>query len=149
MSVVRQKPLQMEVAAPLVPVGPQVGVLHEIRADGVLRVSLQDGDVHDADWLISPLAHLVQEARLAVGDAVLVLVRQDAQAPGRLVVMGKIGPYQLPRQTTLAASEALTLQCGQASVALRSDGRMLVKGSDVTLQADGTQRIRAGNVAIN
>ncbi len=147
MSVVRRQP--SPVLEPTLPAGPQVGVLQAIRADGVLQVSLPDGGVHEADWLISPLAHLVQEARLAVGDAVLVLVRQDPMAPGRLVVMGKIGPYQEPRQTTLAATEALTLQCGQGSVALRSDGRMLVKGSDVTLQADGTQRIRAGNVAIN
>jgi hypothetical protein len=50
---------------------------------------------------------------------------------------------------TLTATETLTLKCGEASVNLRADGQVMVKGEDVLLRAKGTQRIRAGNVAIN
>jgi hypothetical protein len=49
----------------------------------------------------------------------------------------------------LEATEALTLRCGEASIELRADGSAIVKGEDVLLRAKGTQRIRAGNVAIN
>ena len=49
----------------------------------------------------------------------------------------------------LQASESLSLTCGQASIELRADGKVLIRGDDVLLRAKGTQRIRAGTVSIN
>jgi hypothetical protein len=83
------------------------------------------------------------------GDRLLVLLHSSSDLA---VVLGRVGRYmqpETPAHMTLTATETLTLKCGEASVNLRADGQVMVKGEDVLLRAKGTQRIRAGNVAIN
>ena len=75
----------------------------------------------------------------------------DAERP---VVLGRIGALPAPGEAVvqnlvIAASETLTLRCGESSVDLRADGKLMVRGDDVLVRAKGTQRIRAGSVAIN
>ena len=70
----------------------------------------------------------------------------------KAVVLGRIGLYVAPRSEahlSIEASESLTLKCGAASIDLRADGKVMVRGEDVLLRAKGTQRIRAGTVSIN
>ena len=91
----------------------------------------------------------VLSLQLEIGDKLLVMPPSEGQ-PG--IVLGRIGKYQKPQpqqNLTIEASETLTLKCGEASVELRKDGKAMVKGEDVLLRAKGTQRIRAGTVAIN
>ena len=86
---------------------------------------------------------------LAAGDRLLVLPPGGGQLG---VVIGRIGRFTPPQpqaNLTLEATESLTLKCGEASVDLRADGKVMVRGDDVLIRAKGTQRIRAGNVAIN
>jgi hypothetical protein len=84
---------------------------------------------------------------LAAGDAVL-LSRHAEDAPP--VVIGRIGRYGRPAaRVTLEAGQTLSLKCGDASVDLRADGKVMVRGDDVLVHAKGTNRIRAGSVAIN
>ena len=72
-------------------------------------------------------------------------------------VLGRVGafaapappPPALPAATVIESAETLTLRCGQASIDLRADGKVLIKGDDVLVRAKGTQRIRAGTVSIN
>jgi hypothetical protein len=138
-----------QLAAPLStwPGGPVLGLLQDIQQDGQLIVEWPDGRLRACDWLISPLAFACPQSALAAGDTVLVMDVDGEQ--GRPVVMGKVGAYAPPAQLTLQAPDALSLKCGQAGVELRADGRVLIKGEDVTVHAKGTQRIRAGTVAIN
>jgi hypothetical protein len=123
---------------------PIRGVLSEFCADGTLLVRYgAAGELMTCDWLEQTGC-----AALNIGDTVLVVV--TACGPG--VVLGRIGRYAQPQpqsRITLEATEALTLKCGEASVEMRADGKVMVKGEDVLLRARGTQRIRAGNVAIN
>jgi len=77
-------------------------------------------------------------------------------ADGQLgVVLGRIGPYApaqaaAPAQhVTIEATQTLTLKCGEASVDLRADGKLMIRGEDVLVRARGTQRIKAGTVSIN
>ena len=86
----------------------------------------------------------------AQGDALLVASGDEPALCA--IVLGRIGRYAAarpPAELTLEATESLTLKCGESSVELRADGRAMLKGEDVLLRAKGTQRIRAGNVAIN
>ena len=86
---------------------------------------------------------------LSPGDR-LIALPPTAWALG--CVLGRIGRYrpsQVAAQLTIEASEVLTLQCGEASIDLRADGKLMVRGEDVLLRAKGTQRIRAGTVSIN
>jgi hypothetical protein len=43
----------------------------------------------------------------------------------------------------------LSLKCGDASIDLRADGKVMIRGEDVLVRAKGTKRIRAGTVSIN
>ena len=86
---------------------------------------------------------------LAVGDSVLVTLLAGESGG---VILGRIGSYvppsALPR-VTIDASESLSLRCGEASIDLRADGKVTIRGEDVLVRAKGTQRIRAGTVSIN
>ncbi len=117
-----------------------------IDEEGVLSVRTADGFEFHCDWLENS-----QNANINLqpGDRLLCLPPTEHE-PG--IVLGRIGKYQKPQpqqNVTIEASETLTLKCGEASVELRKDGKAMVKGEDVLLRAKGTQRIRAGTVAIN
>ena len=120
--------------------------LASVEADGRLLVNSQDGRTFLCDILIESGA---AGMALQVGDDLLVL----PPSPDHLgIVLGRIGRYVPPRmqvQFTLETTESLTLKCGESSLELRADGKVLLKGDDVLIRAKGTQRIRAGNVAIN
>lgn len=83
------------------------------------------------------------------GDRVLVLPPEDG---AKAVVLGRIVGYPGTAPTaklTLEAQESLTLKCGESSIDLRADGKVMIRGDDVLVRAKGTKRIRAGTVSIN
>ncbi len=105
----------------------------------------------DAAWPIACDALIAFLASVEVGDEVLVW-RPDASVGSRPVLIGKIGRAVLgdaAQVVELVAQQALTLRCGASSLEMKSDGKVLIKGDDVTVKAKGTQRIRAGSVSIN
>lgn len=131
-------------APPPAPAAERVTLLG-LLPDGALRVRNASGTDYLCDWLDTGAA-----AELAVDDRLLAL---PPDASGRGVVLGRLGPYRAPQpqaRLTLEATEVLTLKCGDVSIDLRAaDGKLMLRGDDVLLRAKGTQRIRAGNVAIN
>ena len=54
-----------------------------------------------------------------------------------------------PRVIELDAEQELILRCGQASITLRRDGKILIRGVYVETRASGTNRIKGGSVQIN
>lgn len=105
-----------------------------VEAPGGVRLSCQV-----LDGLLAPLQP---------GDQVMVMRVDDPGVGG--VVMGRVRAHDaLPSTVQIEASTALSLRCGETAIELRGDGRALIKGDDVVVRAKGTQRIRAGHVAIN
>lgn len=47
------------------------------------------------------------------------------------------------------ATRELVLRCGKASITLRANGRVTIRGVHVETRAAGTNRIKGGNVQIN
>lgn len=100
---------------------------------------------------------LLTGARLTLTpqDLVLVLVPRNAQERG--VILGLIGPYTAPSRPVsetvdhlkLEATESLLLKCGEGSLEMRKDGKVLLQGKDVVSRAKRLQRIKGGTVAIN
>lgn len=136
------------------------GVLQEASATGLVHrrgivQSIIDGGLLQVEDGLGTTCHcevLQTGAPLALepGDQVLFLVPADSVGLG--IVLGRVGRYakpQPPSVLTLEAAEALSLKCGEASIDLRADGKVMVRGEDVLLRAKGTQRIRAGTVSIN
>lgn len=124
--------------------GAQRVKLTHIADDGTLTVATADGLSFACDWLDNG-----QGTPLQCGDEVLTLA---PDASGRGIVLGRLGPYRAPApvaKLTLEATEVLTLKCGDTTLDLRADGKAMLRGEDVLIRARGTQRIRAGTVAIN
>ena len=148
-SNVLELPVSKAPEAPLAQRQPYAARLVEVATDGSLVVQDDLGAEEACDWLIGSA---VQGLSLQTGDKMLV----QPLGPGhRPVILGRIGrfPSRAPDgrsgHVTVEATESLTLQCGEASIDLRADGKVMIRGEDVLLRAKGTQRIRAGTVSIN
>jgi hypothetical protein len=95
---------------------------------------------------------------LCPGDPVLVWgggSREDTP-----VVLGPIGPSrasapilesqrEIPDELVLEATKGLTLKCGEGSITIRADGKILIKGKDLVSHAQRMNRIKGGSVSIN
>ncbi|HYS13128.1 MAG TPA: hypothetical protein VEN28_07445 [Burkholderiaceae bacterium] len=123
--------------------------LASIAPDGTLWVDNAAGQRFHCDFLESGA---LADLRLSPGD---VLLAQPPDGVDRGVVLGRIARYRVAEHAaaqphvTVEATESLTLKCGAASIDLRADGKLMVKGEDVLVKARGTQRIKAGSVNIN
>src|SRR5687767_14269189 len=92
---------------------------------------------------------------LAADDLVLVWLPDFSGSPA--VILGRIGPShaavahqpEAPNQLLLEARHNLTLKCGDGSITIRADGKILIKGKDLVSHAQRTNRIKGGSVAIN
>jgi len=49
----------------------------------------------------------------------------------------------------LEAEQEVVLRCGDASITLRRDGKVVLRGAYVETRAKGLNRIRGGSVKIN
>jgi len=53
------------------------------------------------------------------------------------------------RRVRLEAQDEIVLQCGEASITLRRNGRVVIRGAYVETRSKGTNRIKGGSVQIN
>ncbi len=116
---------------------------------GELIVLLEDKQAVRCDVLISAAGISLD---LAQDDKVLIVITHDSPAGLRGIVLGQVAPYgeqRMASKVVVSAAQGVEVKCGAASIDLRADGKVLVKGDDILLRAKGTQRIRAGTVAIN
>jgi hypothetical protein len=51
--------------------------------------------------------------------------------------------------TTITAEKELVLECGEASVSLRRDGKISIKGRSILSRSKGVHKIQGGSVRIN
>ena len=145
---------------------PIVGTLVGIDEDGTVRVDFP-GNTLGA--LPARLMHSVASAPIPVQDdplaALLVFENGDRSEP---LVLGWVaetwtGPMQVPvgrtdtrrevivegRSLVLRADEELVLRCGNASIQLRRDGKLIIKGTELVSRASGVNKIKGGVVNIN
>ncbi|MET0341179.1 MAG: hypothetical protein ABW252_09260 [Polyangiales bacterium] len=53
------------------------------------------------------------------------------------------------RRVVLEAADEIVLRCGRASIVLRRNGRVQIKGAYVETSSEGVNRIKGGTVQIN
>jgi uncharacterized protein DUF6484 len=53
------------------------------------------------------------------------------------------------RRVVIEGRDEVVLRCGEASITLQKDGKVVVRGLRITSTARGTHRIRGGSVQIN
>ena len=84
-----------------------------------------------------------------------VCVSFDRNDMRRPIVLGKLhtGLNQSvtnhENKIEIASDTEIVLRCGKASIHLRSDGTVAIRGTNVASRASETNRIRGGNVQIN
>jgi hypothetical protein len=49
----------------------------------------------------------------------------------------------------LEGKEEVELRCGEATITLRANGKVLIRGAYVETRSSGTNRIKGGSVQIN
>ena len=136
-------------ANPRLPERGLVGQVSAVDADGSIHVATGSGATLVCDWLEGPLGLAV---RLAPGDQVLMIMVEGAHRPivlGRVGSPSKEGVAAANRNCVVEAGESLSLKCGESSIDLRADGKVMIRGEDVLVRAKKTKRIRAGTVSIN
>jgi hypothetical protein len=53
------------------------------------------------------------------------------------------------KRIRIVAQDEIVLECGNASITLRRNGRIIIKGTYVETCSEGTNRIKGGQVRIN
>ena len=49
----------------------------------------------------------------------------------------------------ISAKDEVVIQCGQASITLRRNGRVIIRGTYVETASSGTNRVKGGQVRVN
>jgi hypothetical protein len=92
----------------------------------------------------------------AAGQEVVLLVDPMPARPP--VLLGFLAPIGAPpaldarvdgKRVELEGQDEIVLRCGEASITLRRNGRVVIKGAQVETRASGLNRIKGGSVAIN
>jgi hypothetical protein len=145
--------------------GPRVGRIVDVR-DGDVKVALDGREPVSArvsaaidEAALERAAHERQEVLLLFEEAdprrpVLVsLLRSrtpliDAALAGPLPAGEKVARVD-GRRVEIEGREEVVLRCGKASLTLRRDGKVILRGVNVVSQAEQVQKIRGGKVQIN
>lgn len=108
------------------------------------------------------------ELQRAVQEQCAVLLLFEEGDPGRPIVVGLLrdempttavptapvptAPVEIEadgRRVEVEAADELVLRCGQASLVLRRNGRVIIRGTYVETRSKGVNRIKGGSVLIN
>jgi hypothetical protein len=82
---------------------------------------------------------------------------ETVPAPAQPVAVGPVLPDRPAiveadvdgKRVRVTAQDEIVLQCGSASVTLRRNGRVIIRGTYIESRSDGTNRIKGGQVQIN
>jgi hypothetical protein len=106
-----------------------------------------------ARLLVTADAAALQRAAAERTPAALVFEGGDPERPLIVGFVQPPGPAQEVRvdgkRVILTGEEEVELRCGEASISLKKDGKLVIRGAYVETRAKGTNRIKGGSVQIN
>jgi hypothetical protein len=119
-----------------------VGKIASIDGQGRVLVSLGEGRIVPARLSTTVRRAEALEAA-ASGTPALLLLEDGVEAPPILVGLVR------DRLEYPDAHQALTLRCGESSITLRRDGKVIIKGEEIVSRARGTNKVKGAIVKIN
>jgi len=154
--------------------GVQLAAIVAVTDDGPQVQSLPDGPSITARLAVAVTRERLDAAIAACQQVVLLFEHGDRTRP---IIVGfletipepaqpveaepvEVGPV-LPdrpavvvadvdgKRVRVTAQDEIVLQCGSASITLRRNGRVIIRGTYVESRSDGTNRIKGGQVQIN
>jgi hypothetical protein len=143
--------------------GARLARIVSLAPDGALRVDIGDGCIVPARLAMSAspeqLLRAVAERQQAVvvsegGDRGLPIIVGLLQttSPAQLAVTDLLPAVEIDadgRRLRVTAQDEIVLQCGSASITLRRNGRVVIRGTYVETHSEGTNRVRGAQVQIN
>jgi Domain of unknown function (DUF6484) len=145
------------------PAAAHTATIISITADAIPEIQLDPGGPAVPARLAVPATRARIEAAIANCQQTIVLFENgDRTKP---IIVGFVETLQpdppaaegLPiieadvdgKRVRVTAQDEIVLQCGSASVTLRRNGRVIIRGTYVESRSDGTNRIKGGQVQIN
>ena len=145
-----------------------IGTIVSLMANGMPEVQLDAGGPVVPARLALPATRERIEAAIAQRQPTLVLFENGDRS--RPLIVGFIetlqpeppavqppGTETTPvieadvdgKRVRVTAQDEIVLECGSASVTLRRNGRVIIRGTYVETRSEGTNRIKGGQVQIN
>lgn len=100
-----------------------------------------DGERSDRPIIVG-LIEARRAAVIPVGEPQIAAPHDDAQSALREVTVDG-------RRIVFEAKDEIVLKCGEASITLRRNGRVVIRGAYVETRSRGVNRIKGGSVQIN
>ncbi len=103
-----------------------------------------------------PARATVNLGQEAVGDEVALMFLDGS--PARPIILGRIQNPAQPapvtvtsdgKKQTISASSELRLECGKASILLKADGKIVLRGTNIISRSSGPNKIKGASVGIN
>jgi hypothetical protein len=116
--------------------------VRDVDDAGVVRIAYAE----DAPPIVAAIG-MPLGGTVRVGDDVVVLLRDGDET--RPVIVSTISERLAQETIKLKADRELVLECGEASISLHADGRIVVHGGYIETYAEGTNRIKGAQVRIN
>jgi hypothetical protein len=130
--------------------GPRLGRIARIGPEGEVFVRIGEGPARRA-WVASMLS--LEDLAAAMREDKPTLVQFIDGDPEQPVVAGfvveRVEPEKIPRQLDLSAYESFTVRVGRAVFELHRDGRIVVRGAEIAVEADGPVEVRGSHVKLN
>ncbi len=152
-------PTRHEESRPFQEPAPILGRLAGLDDDGRLLVRVERGPAHPARLLADLDAGQLGRKEMIGREVLLVHLEGDTTRP---VVIGLLAPLEPAAQAAapaeimadgqrlhIEAKREIVLKCGQGSITIREDGKIVIKGTHLLSRATKTQRIKGGRVDIN
>lgn len=101
------------------------------------------------------VARMTSPPPLGAAPGAEVLLVFEEERPDRPIVVGWLRSADSAEvhvdgtRIELTAADEVVLRCGEASLTLRRNGRVVLRGAYVETRARGVNRIRGGSVSIN
>ncbi len=143
------------IAAPVPVPGARLAKLVKFEAG---RIWIEADAAHGPIPARTTLALDARALALAVAARREALVVYEDAREDRPIVIGLLDPPERERsiearvdgkRVVLDAEDEIVLRCGEASLTLRRNGRVVVRGAYVETRAKGVNRIKGGSVQIN
>lgn len=134
------------------------GRISAVDDDGVVTVWIMGQGPKHARLAIPATLERIKEA---IDQQQSVLLLMDEHAPERPIIVGFVEDRVKPAEpqvveanvdgerVRVVGKDEVVLECGSASITLRRNGRVVIKGAYVETHSDGTNRIKGGQVRIN
>lgn len=124
-----------------------IGSVASVDAAGLPCVQWSDGEPTSARvvWMPAPVAW----AKCVGCRVILGFVEGDEDHPVVLGLLDAPRAEPEPEVLRIASGRELVIECGEAKIALRADGRVEIRGTHLVSRSSGPNKVKGATVHIN